>query len=304
MKKAAVMFLAALAVCLLAACGSSEEDTQAEGTAPAGAGSTEEPAGTAGLDYEELIIGVDDTFAPMGFLDENNELTGFDIDMANAVGEKLGIPVTFQTIEWSMKEQELNQGNIDLIWNGYSVTEERKQEVLFTNPYLDNKQVVVVMADSGIESLEDLAGKVVAAQEDSSAVEAIDSHPDLAGKVVAAQEDSSAVEAIDSHPDLAATFGDRPEFATNDMAIMDMEAGRSDAVVADSVLLDYVISHKEDPSQYRILEEDLGSEEFAVGVRKEDTALAEAINEAFAELKEDGTAAELSIKWFGEDIVK
>ena len=275
------MFLAALAVCLLAACGSSEEDTQAEGTAPAGAGSTEEPAGTAGLDYEELIIGVDDTFAPMGFLDENNELTGFDIDMANAVGEKLGIPVTFQTIEWSMKEQELNQGNIDLIWNGYSVTEERKQEVLFTNPYLDNKQVVVVMADSGIESLEDLAGKVVAAQ-----------------------EDSSAVEAIDSHPDLAATFGDRPEFATNDMAIMDMEAGRSDAVVADSVLLDYVISHKEDPSQYRILEEDLGSEEFAVGVRKEDTALAEAINEAFAELKEDGTAAELSIKWFGEDIVK
>ncbi len=281
MKKAAVMFLAALAVCLLAACGSSEEDTQAEGTAPAGAGSTEEPAGTAGLDYEELIIGVDDTFAPMGFLDENNELTGFDIDMANAVGEKLGIPVTFQTIEWSMKEQELNQGNIDLIWNGYSVTEERKQEVLFTNPYLDNKQVVVVMADSGIESLEDLAGKVVAAQ-----------------------EDSSAVEAIDSHPDLAATFEDRPEFATNDMAIMDMEAGRSDAVVADSVLLDYVISHKEDPSQYRILEEDLGSEEFAVGVRKEDTALAEAINEAFAELKEDGTAAELSIKWFGEDIVK
>ena len=275
------MFLAALAVCLLAACGSSEENTQAEGTAPAGAGSTEEPAGTAGLDYEELIIGVDDTFAPMGFLDENNELTGFDIDMANAVGEKLGIPVTFQTIEWSMKEQELNQGNIDLIWNGYSVTEERKQEVLFTNPYLDNKQVVVVMADSGIESLEDLAGKVVAAQ-----------------------EDSSAVEAIDSHPDLAATFGDRPEFATNDMAIMDMEAGRSDAVVADSVLLDYVISHKEDPSQYRILEEDLGSEEFAVGVRKEDTALAEAINEAFAELKEDGTAAELSIKWFGEDIVK
>ena len=275
------MFLAALAVCLLAACGSSEEDTQAEGTAPAGAGSTEEPAGTAGLDYEELIIGVDDTFAPMGFLDENNELTGFDIDMANAVGEKLGIPVTFQTIEWSMKEQELNQGNIDLIWNGYSVTEERKQEVLFTNPYLDNKQVVVVMADSGIESLEDLAGKVVAAQ-----------------------EDSSAVEAIDSHPDLAATFGDRPEFATNDMAIMDMEAGRSDAVVADSVLLDYVISHKEDPSQYRILEEDLGSEEFAVGVRKEDTALVEAINEAFAELKEDGTAAELSIKWFGEDIVK
>ena len=295
MKKAIAMFLAALMACSLAACGSGEETTAAQ-TAGAGAESQEAEASqeesgeateTAGeetqaaLDYEELIIGVDDTFAPMGFLDENNELTGFDIDMANAVSEKLGIPVTFQTIEWSMKEQELNQGNIDLIWNGYSVTEERKQEVLFTDSYLDNKQVVVVMADSGIETLEDLAGKVVAAQ-----------------------EDSSAVAAIDAHPEIAETFGDRPEFSTNDMAIMDMEAGRSDAVVADSVLLEYVISHKDDPSQYRILEEDLGSEEFAVGVRKEDTALAEAINQAFEELKADGTAAEISVKWFGEDIVK
>lgn len=85
---------------------------------------------------------------------------------------------------------------------------------------------------------------------------------------------------------------------------MDMEAGRSDAVVADSVLLNYVISHKDDPSKYVILDEDFGSEQFAVGVRKEDTALCEAINNAFKELKADGTAGELSVKWFGEDVVK
>lgn len=279
MRKTAAILLTCVMATSLAACGSEQKDMDKGSETKIETEKTE--GNTSSLDYEELIIGVDDTFAPMGFLDENNELTGFDIDMAQAVSEKLGIPVTFQTVEWTMKEQELNQGNIDLIWNGYSITDERKEQVLFTNPYLDNKQVVVTMADSGINSL-----------------------ADLEGKVVAAQEDSSAVEAIDANPTLAASFADRPEFATNDMAIMDMEAGRSDAVVADSVLLNYVISHKEDPSQYKILEEDLGTEEFAVGVRKEDTALADAINQAFKELKEDGTAKELSEKWFGEDIVK
>lgn len=289
MRKTAAILLTCVMAVSFAACGNGQAGTD-KGTktksesenSKENTDKTEEAGGDkVSLDYEELIIGVDDTFAPMGFLDEKNELTGFDIDMAQAVSKKLGIPVKFQTVEWTMKEQELNQGNIDLIWNGYSITDERKEQVLFTNPYLDNKQVVVTMADSGINSLSDLEGKVVAAQ-----------------------EDSSAVEAIDANPELANSFGDRPEFATNDMAIMDMEAGRSDAVVADSVLLNYVISHKDDPSQYKILEEDLGTEEFAVGVRKEDTALADAINQAFEELKEEGTAEEISEKWFGEDIVK
>lgn len=284
MKKASAVLLTLIMAASLAACGSSGNDAKSEDTKGAQSeASGDESAGNTdgGLGYDKLIIGVDDTFAPMGFLDENNELTGFDIEMAQAVSEKLGIAVEFQTVDWTMKEQELNQGNIDLIWNGYSITDERAEKVLFTNPYLDNKQVVVTMADSGINTL-----------------------ADLSGKVVAAQADSSAVEAINSNPEIADTFADRPEFATNDEAIMDMEAGRSDAVVADSVLLNYVISHKEDPSQYKILDEDFGSEEFAVGVRKEDTALCDAINKAFEELKADGTAGELSEKWFGEDVVK
>ena len=282
MKKISAVLWTAAAAMMLTACGGNADSAQTD--APASDTSQQadgQDTQAAALDYDKLIIGVDDTFAPMGFIDENGDLAGFDIDMANAVGEKLGIPVEFQTIEWTMKEQELHQCNIDLIWNGYSITDERKEEVLFTNPYLDNEQVVVTMADSGIETLDDLAGKVVAAQ-----------------------ENSSAVDAIDAHPDLAATFADRPEFATNDMAIMDMEAGRSDAVIADSVLLNYVISHKDDPSQYRILDENLGTEEYGVGCRKEDTALCDAINQAFEELKADGTAAEISEKWFGEDIVK
>lgn len=312
MKRFTALLLAAIMVMSMAACGNSaaetkttegnetqapatdaketqapatEAQTAADDTATTAAADETQAPETAGeaaaLDYDKLIIGVDDTFAPMGFLEENNELVGFDIDMAKAVGEKLGIEVEFQVVNWDMKEQELNQGNIDLIWNGYSITDERKEKVNFSNPYLDNDQVVVTMADSGITSL-----------------------ADLAGKTVAAQTDSSAVEAIDAHPDIAATFGNRPTFDTNDMAIMDMEAGRSDAVVADKVLLEYVVSRKDDPSKYVILEEGLGAEEYAVGVRKEDTALLEALNKALDELKADGTAAEISTKWFGSDIVK
>ena len=95
---------------------------------------------------EKLIIGIDDTFAPMGFRDENNEIVGFDIDMANAAGEKMGVDIKFQPIDWKTKENELNSGRIDLIWNGYTITDERKEKVLFTKPYLKNSQVVVTLS--------------------------------------------------------------------------------------------------------------------------------------------------------------
>ncbi len=304
MKKFTALCLAGVMAFSLAACGSdsqSGESTQAQATdtqavteaaqSESAAQSTDAGADTQASDgetvdltdigYDHLIIGVDDTFAPMGFLDENNELVGFDIDLARAAGERLGVEVEFQVINWDMKEQELNQGNVDLIWNGYTITDERREQVNFTDPYLDNEQVVLTMADSGITSLEDLSGKVVAAQ-----------------------INSSAVEALDAHPEISDTFADRPVFDTNDMAIMDMEAGRSDAVVADKVLLDYVIARKDDPSQYMILGEGFGSEEYAVGVRKDDTVLLAALNQVLDEMKADGTAAEISEKWFGADIVK
>ena len=112
----------------------------------------------------KVVVGIDDTFAPMGFRDENNELTGYDIDMAQAVSEKLGLTFEFQTIDWSMKETELNAGNIDLIWNGYSITETRKQQVAFSEPDLENRQLIITLADSAIETKDDLAGQSVAVQ--------------------------------------------------------------------------------------------------------------------------------------------
>ena len=232
------------------------------------------------LDKDTLVVGLDDTFAPMGFRDENGEITGFDIDLAKAMGEKLGKKIEFQSIDWNMKETELNGGNIDFIWNGYSISDERKKQVDFSVPYLKNRQIIITLADS------DIATKA-----------------DLEGKVVAAQTGSTAVDAIEAEPEVMATFKDgKPvTYESNNDVLMDLEAGRVDAAVADEIIIRYYISKKGE-EKYKILEEDFGEEEYGVGMRKGDTAMVEAFNKAYKELKEDGTVAEISTKWFGEDI--
>ena len=275
----ALITLSAIAISALSGCSSS--DDSAESTSSAASSQTEQEASADGeLSYEKIIVGLDDTFAPLGFRDENGELTGLDVDLANAVSEVMGIPFELQPIDWTMKETELNNGNIDLIWNGYTITDERKESVLFSQPYLNNRQVAVVMADSDINTL-----------------------ADLSGKVVAAQSESSAVSAMDAMPEISDTFAKRVEFKTNNECLMDLEAGRSDAVVADEVLIRYYISQK-GPENYRILDEDFGDEEYGIGARKDDTALIEAVNAALDELKENGKAAEISNKYFAEDIIK
>ena len=232
------------------------------------------------LDKDTLVVGLDDTFAPMGFRDENGEITGFDIDLAKAMGEKLGKKIEFQSIDWNMKETELNGGNIDFIWNGYSISDERKKQVDFSVPYLKNRQIIITLADS------DIATKA-----------------DLEGKVVAAQTGSTAVDAIEAEPEVMATFKDgKPvTYESNNDVLMDLEAGRVDAAVADEIIIRYYISKKGE-EKYKILDEDFGEEEYGVGMRKGDTAMVEAFNKAYKELKEDGTVAIISTKWFGEDI--
>lgn len=270
---------AVMAVAVFAGCGnsSSTEDTNSNNENVSTEG---ENSGEATLDYDKIIVGLDDTFAPMGFRDENGELTGVDVELANAVSEELGIPFEFQPIDWSMKETELNNGTVDLLWNGYTITDERKEVVSFTDPYLENRQIVVTMADSDINSI-----------------------ADLAGKTVAAQDMSSAVDAIEGKPEVKDTFAELVTFETNDQCLRDLEAGRSDAVVADEVLVKYYISQK-GAEKYKILGEDFGEEEYGIGARKDDTALVEAINGAMDALKEDGTTKAIGEKWFGDDIIK
>ncbi|GJM73843.1 hypothetical protein HMSSN036_60590 [Paenibacillus macerans] len=189
-----------------------------------------------------LIIGIDDKFAPMGFRDEKNEIVGFDIDYAKAAAEKMGMEATFQPIDWSSKESELNSGRIDLIWNGYTITEERKGKVLFTKPYLKNSQVIVTLADSPISSIKDLAGKVVGLQSLSSAADALNADPI-----------KSEIKTVTEFPD-------------NVLALSDLKTKRLDAVVIDEVVARYYMSKEE--GAFKILGESLAPEEYGIGVKR------------------------------------
>lgn len=248
-----------------------------------GCGKKEEKAGLAKIkDKGEMIVGLDDTFVPMGFKDDKGEITGFDVELAKEVGKKIGVEVKFQPIDWSMKETELSNGNIDFIWNGYTITDERKEKVAFTKPYLENRQVIITLANSPIKT-----------------------KADLNGKAVAAQNGSSAVDAVEKEADLVKSFknGKLVTFETNNDALMDLEAGRVDAVVGDEILIRYYTNQRGE-SKYKVLEDNFGDEEYGVGLRKADTDLLDAVQKALDEMKADGTSKTISEKWFGEDIVK
>ncbi|AZU60327.1 amino acid ABC transporter substrate-binding protein [Neobacillus mesonae] len=224
-----------------------------------------------------LVIGVDDKFAPLGFRDEKNNLVGFDIDYAKAAAKKMGLEAKFQPIDWSTKESELSSGRIDLIWNGYTITDERKKKVLFTKPYLKNAQVVVTKAGSNITKLADLEGKTVGLQSLSSASEALDANP-IKSKIKTVTE-----------------------FKDNVLALNDLKSGRLDAVVIDEVVIDYYMSKQKDT--FKVLDETLAPEEYGIGVKKGNEELLTKLQKSLDELNQDGTAAEISKKWFGENKV-
>lgn len=233
--------------------------------------------GCTGKKEDALVIGVDDTFAPMGFRDENNELVGFDIDLASEMAKKMDVEVKFQPIDWSMKETELNAGNIDLIWNGYTITDKRKEQVNFSDAYLNNKQVIVVLSDSNIKNKDDLKNKMISLQKESSALDAVNA-------------DENFVKLLKDKP---------VEFDTNIECFMDLEAKRSDAIVCDEVLARYVIKQRGEEN-YKVLEDNFGDEEYGIGVRKEDKELLAQLNKALKECKDDGTYQSIYNKWFAE----
>lgn len=171
------------------------------------------------LDKGELILGLDETFPPMGYRDANGDIIGFDIDLATEVCSRLGVKLKLQPINWDSKEMELNGKTIDCIWNGMSITDERISGMDLSTPYIANKQIIIVKSDSGIST-----------------------KADLAGKTVGAQQGSSAVDAISAEPDVKASFGSLNEYASNDEAFLDLKAGRIDVLVVDEVYGRYMIS--------------------------------------------------------------
>lgn len=221
----------------------------------------------------KLVVGLDDQFAPMGFRDEKGELTGFDVDLAKEVGKRLGIDVELKPIVWDTKEVTLNNGEIDVIWNGYTITPERQEKVLFTEPYLENTQMIIVKEGSGIYTI-----------------------ADLAGKNVGLQLGSSAQDAVAKNPEAEKCFKDLKKYENNVEVLLDLEIGGIDAAVMDSVVGYYYIKKNDYP--FVVLDENFGDELYGIGARKADETLVDAINETLEVMRQDGTYDTISGKWF------
>ena len=252
----------------LASCGGAEE--------PQGGGDAASQTAVEGT----LTVGLDDTFAPMGFRDEDNNLVGFDIDLANKVGEQLGMKVEFKPIAWDTKDMELKSKNIDCVWNGMSATPERMEAMSLTNKYLDNTILLMAMGDSDVEiaKAEDLANYKIGTQADSAALDMLKNN-----------------EAADSFMENVSEY---PEY---DKALMALKSGRVDVLAIDQVLGEY--KNKNLGGTLKVCEYTLGQDAYTIGFRKEDTALRDAVNDALKALLDDGTSKEISEKWFGKDIV-
>lgn len=228
---------------------------------------------------KEFVVGFTD-YPPLGFKDEKGNYSGFDIDLALEVFERLDIPVSFQYINWDAKTLELNSGNIDAIWNGFTITPQRLEEVLFTESYLDNSIVVIVKNENTtINSLSDLSGKYIAVESESSGQHAL-------------EDDLALLDSINLN-----------RFTSINEALLDLNAGNSDAVVADEIYARYMIQQSN--QKFKIVENiSLSSEEYAIGLRKDDEEMKTKINNTLKEIKSDGTATDLSLKWFGVDLIK
>ncbi|MBM7855554.1 polar amino acid transport system substrate-binding protein [Desulfohalotomaculum tongense] len=221
-----------------------------------------------------LVAGLDDTFAPMGFRDENtNELIGFDIDMGAELAKRLGVEIKWQPTEWKGVMGSLNSKKFDVIISGMSVTDERKKVIDFSRNYVNAGIGVVVKKDNNdIASAQDLKGKKIATQTGSS------------GAIACKDQGLENVTLYDQYPQ-----------AFNDLAI-----GRVDAVVVDVTTAAHYISKK--PDTYKLLDFRLTDEPYAIGIRKEDKDLKEAIDKALTEMMQDGTLSAISQKWFGDDV--
>lgn len=293
MKKTLAMMTAAVMVAgALSGCGSSSSTpaattaaaTEAATTAAATDAATTEAAGDTAAATEGTVktpsgkftVGFDQEFPPMGFVGDDGQFTGFDLDLAKEVASRLGLEFVPQPINWDAKDMELDSGNIDCIWNGFTM-QGREDDYTWVGPYMANNQVFVVTADS------DIASKA-----------------DLAGKAVEVQKDSSGLAALQGDAELSASFGSMTEVADYNTALMDLESGACDAVCMDSIVAGYQI--KSSGKDMKILDDTLAAEEYGIGFKKGEDELAKAVYDTLMAMKDDGTVAKISNDWFGSDV--
>ena len=271
--------LAAVMALSMTACGSSNSaaETTAADTEVAESQAEETTAEEAKTtDGGTLIVGFDQDFPPMGFVGDDGEYTGFDLELAQEVAKRLGLEYKAQPIAWDSKDMELESGNIDCIWNGFTMTG-REDDYTWTEPYMANQQVFVVANDSDINS-----------------------QADLAGKIVEVQADSSAEAALKEAPELTATFKELLTTAAYNTAFMDLEQGAVDAIAMDVIVAGYQIQQRN--ADFKILDDSLSEEEYGVGFKKGNTELRDKVQSTLEEMAEDGTLQEVSEKWFSKDV--
>lgn len=257
----ALCMMLVLAVTALAGCGSNSAQKE---------------------EAKKIVVGLDDSFPPMGFKDEKNEIVGFDIDLAKEVAKRLGREVEFKAIDWNSKEAELKSGRVDILWNGLDITDKRKENMLFSEPYMDNRQIVFVAKN----------GKVSVAGES-----------DLAGKTIGTQSGGTTEEYFENKPELKASMKEVKYYPDYINAFMDLENGRLDAVVGDEIIGRYYISKH--PDEIQAIDTVIGTvSQFGIAFRKDDQKLRDEVQKVFDEMKADGTVAKISEKWFAKDITK
>lgn len=226
-------------------------------------------------DGKKITLGFDQNFPPMGFIGDDGEFTGFDIDLAKETAKRLDMELVLQPIDWDSKDAELESGSIDCIWNGFTMSG-REDDYTWTEAYMDNSQVIVVKKDSSYQKREDLKDKNIEVQKDSSAEKAVSADKDFSGMV---------------HVSTTSDYN---------KGLMDLESGVVDAVVMDEIVAGYYIEHEND--NFRILDDKLSSEEYGIGFKKGNEELRDKVQETLEEMQKDGTMKKISEEWFGRDI--
>ena len=280
MKRATVfaaVLMAAAMVFTMAGCGSSKDaDTSAKKETK-----TEDSKDKENSD-KQFIVGFDAEYPPYGYKDDNGEYVGFDLDLAQEVCARNGWELVKQPIDWDSKDMELNSGSIDCIWNGFTMTG-REDDYTWSKPYVDNSIVVVVKEGSGIEKKEDLAGKVVAVQADSSGLAALTD-----------EEDN------EENLKLAASFSDLQQVADYNTAFMNLEAGAVDAIVVDIGVADYQLESR---TGFVMLDDKIRTEQYAVGFKLGNEELRDQVQSTLDEMLKDGTFDDIAKKWDLSDMV-
>ena len=282
-KVISVMLVAALAAAMTAGCGTKKaEETAAPSTEEASTEAVSEGKDDEvvnledGTEEDTFVVGFDQDFPPMGFVGDDGEFTGFDLELAAEAAKRMGKEVVYQPIAWDAKDMELESGTIDCIWNGFTMTG-REDSYTWSEPYMENNQVFVVKADSGIAT-----------------------KADLAGKVVDVQTDYSAEAAINEDQELKDSFGELITVADYNTAFMDLESGAVDAIAMDDVVASYQIEQRK--ADFIVLDETLAAEEYGIGFKLGNEELRDQVQDVLKEMAADGTLAEISNKWFGKDI--